>query len=286
MNKLTLREVQGEYHGNDNCMTEILAALPARDLTVEEAFELYKEAVKWSDGDEVIVKQEDSKNPEFNAGFWCAIKNMVAEGVSEGSLRRVLEGAGFIREEYEAMIAGDDYKKEIWMPVVNKILKDRKEEELPYSYTEEKWLPAFVVPYFVNSDATGMEDSEIQRADECMKDLLDWYEAKSITVVYNGGEPTQRNLGYPMYNGLHDSLLVTLVISNFTNAGVVLVQDGVNGEHLCKCNNCGIILYDENPQTGAKKYKTDNLDVYSMDKGDEDEWVCPNCMVDDYLNDL
>ena len=25
-------------------------------------------------------------------------------------------------------------------------------------------------------------------------------------------------------------------------------------EHLCKCNNCGNILYDENPQVGAEKY--------------------------------
>ncbi len=50
--KLTLEEIQVEYHKSDVCMGELLASLPARGLTMEEAFELNIAARKWADGDE------------------------------------------------------------------------------------------------------------------------------------------------------------------------------------------------------------------------------------------
>jgi hypothetical protein len=50
--KLTLEEIQAEYHKSDVCMGELLASLPARGLTMEEAFELNITARKWTDGDE------------------------------------------------------------------------------------------------------------------------------------------------------------------------------------------------------------------------------------------
>ncbi|MFS2518277.1 hypothetical protein [Bacteroides xylanisolvens] len=49
--KLTLEEIQSEYHKNDVCMSELLGNLPTRGLTMEEAFELNIAARKWADGD-------------------------------------------------------------------------------------------------------------------------------------------------------------------------------------------------------------------------------------------
>lgn len=49
--KLALKEIQTEYHKSDVCMSELLATLPARGLTMEEAFELNIAARKWADGD-------------------------------------------------------------------------------------------------------------------------------------------------------------------------------------------------------------------------------------------
>lgn len=50
--KLTLEEIQAEYHESEVCMGELLAVIPARGLTMEEAFELSIAAKKWADGDE------------------------------------------------------------------------------------------------------------------------------------------------------------------------------------------------------------------------------------------
>ena len=36
-NKVTLDRIKAEYHGNDVCMGELLAALPADGLSIEEA---------------------------------------------------------------------------------------------------------------------------------------------------------------------------------------------------------------------------------------------------------
>lgn len=61
--KLTLEEIQSEYHENDVCMGELLASLPARGLTMEEAFELNIAARKWADGDE-FFRVIDNTKPE------------------------------------------------------------------------------------------------------------------------------------------------------------------------------------------------------------------------------
>jgi Zn finger protein HypA/HybF involved in hydrogenase expression len=61
-------------------------------------------------------------------------------------------------------------------------------------------------------------------------------------------------------------------------------------ENLCKCNNCETVLFDENPQVGAKKHDTSNrVDVKSMkyvQTEEESFWACPNCETDEYLTDL
>lgn len=62
-NKLTLEQIKTEYHQNDICMFDLLASLPAKGLTMEEAFELYIEAKKWADGDE-FYKVMDDEEPE------------------------------------------------------------------------------------------------------------------------------------------------------------------------------------------------------------------------------
>lgn len=59
--KLTLEEVQAEYHESEVCMGELLAVIPARGLTIEEAFELSIEAKKWADGDEFYRVIDDEK---------------------------------------------------------------------------------------------------------------------------------------------------------------------------------------------------------------------------------
>lgn len=61
--KLTLEEIQSEYHENDVCMGELLASLLARGLTMEEAFELNIAARKWADGDE-FYRVIDGEKPE------------------------------------------------------------------------------------------------------------------------------------------------------------------------------------------------------------------------------
>ena len=49
--RMTLGKVQKEYRENDVCTGELLDALPADGLSIEEAFELAITAKKWADGD-------------------------------------------------------------------------------------------------------------------------------------------------------------------------------------------------------------------------------------------
>lgn len=49
--KVTLESIKREYQEGDVCMGELLAATPATGMSIEEAFELYIQAIKWSDGD-------------------------------------------------------------------------------------------------------------------------------------------------------------------------------------------------------------------------------------------
>ncbi len=50
-----------EYHADDICMGELLAAIPADGLTLEEAFELYIAAKKWADGDKFYQVTEKER---------------------------------------------------------------------------------------------------------------------------------------------------------------------------------------------------------------------------------
>lgn len=46
-----LNFLKSEYLESDVCMAEVLAYTSANELTFEEAFEVYIEAMRWSDGD-------------------------------------------------------------------------------------------------------------------------------------------------------------------------------------------------------------------------------------------
>lgn len=46
-----LNFLKSEYHKSDVCMAEVLASTSASELTLEEAFEVYIEAMRWSEGD-------------------------------------------------------------------------------------------------------------------------------------------------------------------------------------------------------------------------------------------
>lgn len=60
--------------------------------------------------------------------------------------------------------------------------------------------------------------------------------------------------------------------------------------HLCKCNNCGNILYDENPRIGAKELETESfgimLPMELLNEDGESFWGCSECETDAYLTDL
>ena len=58
---------------------------------------------------------------------------------------------------------------------------------------------------------------------------------------------------------------------------------------ICKCNKCGGIFEDMNPQTNAPEYQ--EMDVPSLVICNEDDaiegqfWGCPVCKTDAYLSD-
>ncbi len=60
--------------------------------------------------------------------------------------------------------------------------------------------------------------------------------------------------------------------------------------HLCKCNNCDLILIDQNSQVGAKEYELTGKETEMQYVEDKESglgyWVCPICETDDYLIDL
>lgn len=72
-------------------------------------------------------------------------------------------------------------------------------------------------------------------------------------------------------------------------------------DYICKCNNCGSFMYDENPQTDTPKIDISKVDVEIhpmelLNCNDEDGkifrlgytsfWGCGNCQTDDYLIDV
>lgn len=64
--------------------------------------------------------------------------------------------------------------------------------------------------------------------------------------------------------------------------------DSVNGVCLCRCNNCGLILIDENPQVDAPKYYLKGTEERMKQVEDENGiyYVCPHCGTDECLVDL
>ena len=58
--------------------------------------------------------------------------------------------------------------------------------------------------------------------------------------------------------------------------------------NLCKCNNCGSVLIDENPQYGAVFHPvpTNAIEMEYITNDDGSFWACPNCQTDEYLIDL
>lgn len=56
--KITLEEVLTEYVNGEVCLGEILASLPARGLTIEEAFHLYIKAMHKVEEDEFLKISE------------------------------------------------------------------------------------------------------------------------------------------------------------------------------------------------------------------------------------
>jgi len=58
MKKVTLEQIQEQYHQNDICMGELLADISAEGLSIEDAFELYIKALNWSDGDRFFRKSK------------------------------------------------------------------------------------------------------------------------------------------------------------------------------------------------------------------------------------
>lgn len=61
-------------------------------------------------------------------------------------------------------------------------------------------------------------------------------------------------------------------------------------DYLCKCNMCGTIMRDENPQVDAPMLDVDAIGkpVEQMIQVYENKiplWACPNCETDSYLTD-
>ena len=64
-------------------------------------------------------------------------------------------------------------------------------------------------------------------------------------------------------------------------------------DYVCKCNNCGNILIDENPQTGADKFQLTGSEL-RMEKfflelngsPADGYWGCPECCTDSFLTDI
>lgn len=57
---------------------------------------------------------------------------------------------------------------------------------------------------------------------------------------------------------------------------------------LCKCNNCGTVMIDQNPQTNTPELEVpDNAtDMQFIDESEGGYWACPICEDDGYLMDI
>lgn len=64
--------------------------------------------------------------------------------------------------------------------------------------------------------------------------------------------------------------------------------DNINGKHLCRCNYCGAVLLDENPDCNSPKYVLKHTEERMEQRKDENGiyYVCPHCGTDECLVDL
>lgn len=60
--------------------------------------------------------------------------------------------------------------------------------------------------------------------------------------------------------------------------------------YVCRCNNCGTFLIDENPQVDAVEFYLDGkevkMELLELEETGEKYWGCPYCHTDAYLEDL
>lgn len=63
----------------------------------------------------------------------------------------------------------------------------------------------------------------------------------------------------------------------------------------CQCTNCETIMFDQNPQTGAKQYKISDfpnatemqyMQLLIENQDSDIYWACPICLTDENLIDL
>ena len=58
-------------------------------------------------------------------------------------------------------------------------------------------------------------------------------------------------------------------------------------EHICKCNNCDVRLFDENPKDETTQEAEGNeLNMVQIEEEGEFFWACPNCETDSFLMDI
>lgn len=61
-------------------------------------------------------------------------------------------------------------------------------------------------------------------------------------------------------------------------------------EYLCKCSNCGAVMYDENPDTTQKQIDTSTINepilpMELLNEEGDSYYGCGNCQTDSYLID-
>jgi hypothetical protein len=62
---------------------------------------------------------------EFNSGFWCAVQEFSAQGVSDSFIEAVVLSAGFTYDECIGLMDESDFERERLEPIVEHLLKDK-----------------------------------------------------------------------------------------------------------------------------------------------------------------
>lgn len=56
---------------------------------------------------------------------------------------------------------------------------------------------------------------------------------------------------------------------------------------LCRCNNCGTIMIDENPDDQPELTAPENVkNMKELNDIGGFYWACPECLTDEYLQDM